>query len=395
MTSPEAAEGGLAQDRPVKVVVAPNALKGSLTAPEAAAELAAGWREVFPRAEFRLVPVSDGGDGFVESLVAATGGTLHTASVADPLGRPVSSVFGLLGDGRTAVIEMARASGLVLLRPEERNPERTSTFGTGELIKAALDAGGTQILVGIGGSATTDGGTGMARALGARFLDGEGREVAGTGGDLARIARVDLRGLDPRLARTTVRVACDVDNPLTGSEGAAAVYGPQKGADPAMVERLDAGLVNLAAVIRRDVGRDIERLPGAGAAGGLGGGLVAFLGATLLPGIELVLEATGLEEAVEGAAVVLTAEGRIDSQTLRGKAPFGVAQAARRHRVPVIAFAGSMADVPLLVPAHFDALVGIVPGPQSLEEAMRAAAANLRSAASRAARLVAVGGWSS
>lgn len=374
-----------------RVVVAPNALKGSLTAPQAAEALAAGWREVFPAAEYRLVPVSDGGDGFVDSLVAATGGSLRPAEVADPLGRPIRSVFGLLGDGRTAVIEMARASGLVLLADGERNPERASTFGTGQLIRAALDEGCTQILVGIGGSATNDGGTGMARALGARFFDAEGHELNGTGGELARIARIDLSGLDPRLARTAVRVACDVDNPLTGSEGAAAVYGPQKGADPAMVARLDAGLANLAAVIRRDVGRDVERLPGAGAAGGLGGGLVAFLGAELVPGIQLVLEATRLAETVEGASVVLTAEGRIDGQTLRGKAPLGVAEAARRHGVPVIAFAGSMADEALLVPDHFDALVSIVPGPQTLEEAMAAAAANLRSAAARAARLVALG----
>lgn len=374
-----------------RVVVAPNALKGSLTAPQAAEALAAGWREVFPAAEYRLVPVSDGGDGFVDSLVAATGGSLRPAEVADPLGRPIRSVIGLLGDGRTAVIEMARASGLVLLADGERNPERTSTFGTGQLIRAALDEGCTQILVGIGGSATNDGGTGMARALGARFFDAEGHELNGTGGELARIARIDRSGLDQRLARTAVRVACDVDNPLTGSEGAAAVYGPQKGADPAMVARLDAGLANLAAVIRRDVGRDVERLPGAGAAGGLGGGLVAFLGAELVPGIQLVLEATRLAETVEGASVVLTAEGRIDGQTLRGKAPLGVAEAARRHGVPVIAFAGSMADEALLVPDHFDALVSIVPGPQTLEEAMAAAAANLRSAAARAARLVALG----
>ncbi|MDI6871957.1 MAG: glycerate kinase [Bacillota bacterium] len=374
-----------------RVVVAPNALKGSLTAPQAAEALAAGWREVFPEAECRLIPVSDGGDGFVEALVAATGGSLRTVEVADPLGRPVASVFGLLGDGRTAVIEMARASGLVLLTEAERDPERTSTYGTGQLIRAALDAGCTQVLVGIGGSATNDGGTGMARALGARFLDSSGKELGGTGGELSAIARIDLSGLDRRLAYTTVRVACDVNNPLTGSEGAAAVYGPQKGADPAMVERLDAGLVNLAAVIRRDTGRDVERLPGAGAAGGLGGGLVAFLGAELVPGIELVIEATRLAEAVAGASVVLTAEGRIDSQTLRGKAPLGVARVARRHRVPVIAFAGSLADEALLVPDHFDALVSIVPGPQSLEEAMAAAGSNVQSAAARAARLVALG----
>lgn len=373
------------------MVVAPNALKGSLTAPEAAEALSAGWREVFPDADCRLVPVSDGGDGFVESLVKATGGRLSTVVVQDPLGRPVESVFGLLGDGQTAVIEMARASGLVLLADAERNPERTTTYGTGELIRAALDAGCTQIFIGIGGSATNDGGVGMARALGARFLDGAGRELSGTGGELSAIARIDLSGLDPRLAATTVRVACDVNNPLTGPEGAAATYGPQKGADPAMVERLDAGLVNLAAVIRRDVGREVEPLPGAGAAGGLGGGLVAFLDAVLQPGIALVIEATRLEEAVAGASFVLTAEGRIDSQTLRGKAPMGVAQVARRHGVPVIAFAGSMADEALLVPDQFDALVSIVPGPQSLAEAMAAAAGNLRSAAARAARLVALG----
>lgn len=375
----------------MKVVVAPNALKGSLTAPAAAEALAAGWREVIPEAEFRLIPVSDGGDGFVESLVAATGGTIREVRVADPLGRPVESVFGLLGDGRTAVIEMARASGLVLLAEAERNPEKTSTFGTGQLILAALEAGCTQILIGIGGSATNDGGTGMARALGTRFLADDGTELGGTGGELARIARIDLSGLDRRLSAATVRVACDVDNPLTGTEGAAAVYGPQKGATPEMVARLDGGLANLAAVIRRDLGRDVERLPGAGAAGGLGGGLVAFLGADLVPGIELVIEATGLEKAVAGAAMVLTAEGRIDAQTLHGKAPYGVARVARRYGVPVIAFAGSMADEALLVPDHFDAVLSVVPGPQSLAEAMAQAAENLTAAAARAARLVALG----
>lgn len=375
----------------MRVVVAPNALKGSLSAIAAAEALAAGWREVFPVAEVRLVPVSDGGDGFVAALVAATGGRLHHVEVADPLGRPVQSAFGLLGDGRTAVVEMALASGLALLQDEERNPERTSTFGTGQLIRAALDAGAARILVGIGGSATNDGGTGMARALGARFLDAAGRELDGTGQELSAIARIDLSGLEPRLTRTTVQVACDVDNPLTGSEGAAAVYAPQKGASPAMVERLDAGLVNLAAVIRRDLGFDVERLPGVGAAGGLGGGLVAFLGARLVPGTDLMIEATGLEAALEGATVALTAEGRIDSQTLRGKAPFGVAQVARRKGAKVIAFAGSLADEALLVPDHFDALVGIVPGPQTLEEAMAGAAANLRAAASRAARLITLG----
>lgn len=374
-----------------RVVVAPNALKGSLGAPEAAEALRDGWRKVFPDAEYRLVPVSDGGDGFVESLVAATGGEVRQAAVTGPLGRRVTAAWGILGDGRTAVIEMALASGLVLVPLAERNPERTTTHGTGELIKAALDAGCTTIMVGIGGSATNDGGIGMARALGARFLTADGEELPGYGADLYRLARLDLSHLDPRLSGVTVRVACDVDNPLTGPKGAAAVYGPQKGADPEMVARLDAGLANLAELIRRELGKDIEHLPGAGAAGGLGGGLVAFLGATLARGIELMIDATRLEDAVRGADLVLTAEGQIDSQTLHGKAPYGVAQVAHRYGVPVIAFAGRLADVELLVPDHFDALVGLVPGPQSLSEAMAAARDNARTAAARAAQLVALG----
>jgi glycerate kinase len=258
------------------------------------------------------------------------------------LGRKRKAAFGLAGDGRTAIIETAAASGLALLNPGERNPLLTSTFGSGELIRAALNHGVRKILVGVGGSATNDGGLGMARALGARFFDARRRELAEGGGALRRLARIDLSGLDPRLERVEITVACDVRNPLYGPRGAARVYGPQKGATPEMVKTLDAGLKRLAAVIRTDLGLDVARLPGAGAAGGLGAGLAAFLKSRLRPGVEIVLDATDLENKLAGCDLVITGEGRLDGQTVFGKAPAGVAKAAKKFGLPVIAICGSL-----------------------------------------------------
>jgi len=350
----------------MKIAVAPNAFKGSLTASEAAECLARGLRRGLPGCEVVKIPVADGGDGTARAVVDASGGRWVPCRVGDPLGRPVEAGFGLTGDGRTAVVEMALASGLALLRPDERDPMRTTTAGTGELIRAALDSGAERILIGIGGSATNDGGIGMARALGARLLDADGRELEGTGRALARVSRIDLGGLDPRLKRVSVEVACDVTNPLFGPQGAARVYAPQKGATPEAVEALDAGLRHLAAVILRDAGADVASLPGGGAAGGLGAGLVAFLGGRLVPGAEHVLEACGLRGKLAGCDLAVTGEGRLDAQTAFGKAPAAVARVARSLGIPMIAICGSLAaDAGALheigIVAYFAALEESVP----------------------------------
>ncbi|MGD8322556.1 MAG: glycerate kinase, partial [Gemmatimonadota bacterium] len=298
------------------VVVAPQGFKGSLTGLEIARAMEAGVRRVWPRIRIVLVPVADGGDGTLQALVDASDGAVHTARVSDPLGRPVEAEWGALGDGVTAVVEMARAAGLALLREDQRNPLVTTTQGVGELIRAALDAGYRNLIVGIGGSATNDAGAGMAQALGARFLDAAGAELQPGGGALAGLDRIDLSELDPRLDETTVEVACDVHNPLTGPDGAAAVYGPQKGATPAMVARLDQALARFGAVVARDVGVDVRHVPGAGAAGGLGAGLLAFTDATLRSGADIVLEAVGLDDHLAGAELVLVGEGQMDRSTV-------------------------------------------------------------------------------
>ena len=333
-----------AQQKKFVAGVAVDSFKGSLTSIEAATCIEVGLKRAMPSACVRKIPVADGGEGTVQAIIEATGGRLITRRVSDPLGRPVRAAFGLDGEGRTAVIEMAAASGLALLKPSERNPMRTTTRGTGELILAALDRGVRKILIGIGGSATNDGGTGMARALGMRFLDARGRDLPEGGGALVRLAAIDTAGLDPRVAGLSVEVACDVDNPLAGPRGAARVYGPQKGATPAMIRTLDDGLRNLGHVIRRDLGVSILRTPGAGAAGGLGGGLMAFLGGTLRPGVDIVMEAVRLREKLRGCHLVITGEGRMDGQTLNGKTPSGVARVARELGIPVIAVAGCLGD---------------------------------------------------
>ena len=326
----------------MKIAIVPNAFKGSLTAAQAAGCIERGFRKALPDVCTVKIPMADGGDGTVLAIVAATGGRQVKCFVGDPLGRKIRSGFGVSGDGQTAVIEMASASGLALLKPGERNPLLTSSRGTGELIRAALDLKVKEILVGIGGSATNDGGTGMARALGVRFLDERNRELADNGGALAKLSRIDISGLDKRLKDTKVLVACDVDNPLCGPRGAARVYGPQKGATPAMVNQLDAGLKQLAAVIKKDLGLKVDKLPGAGAAGGLGAGLVAFLDARMRPGVEIVSAAIGLEKKLAGCDLVVTGEGRLDGQTAFGKAPAGVAKVARKLGIPVIAICGSL-----------------------------------------------------
>jgi glycerate 2-kinase len=323
----------------MKVVVAPNAFKGTLTAWQAAGAIARGVREVFPDAEIVKVPVADGGDGTVEALVSANRGEYRTAQVEGPLGNRVTATYGRIGGG--AVVELAAASGLTLIPPDRRDPRRTSTFGFGQLLMAARERDTDRIIVGIGGSATNDGGGGMAQALGYRLLDSAGRDLPRGGAALARLERIDPSGFEPWAPPLRVEVACDVTNPLTGPQGASAVYGPQKGADEAAVRELDAALSHFAEVIERDLGKRVAEVPGAGAAGGTGAGLVAFLDARLVPGAPLIVSASGFDEKLRGADLVITGEGRVDGQTAYGKTPGEVAKRAHAAGVPVVLLAGS------------------------------------------------------
>jgi glycerate kinase len=378
----------------MKIVIAPDSFKGNLDAMQVARAVEHGIRRVLPDAVCVKVPMADGGEGTVQSLVDAAGGRFIIRKVCGPAGRPVRARYGLLADGTTAVIEMAEASGLPLVRGASRNPLTTTTYGTGELIADALDRGARRILIGIGGSATNDGGAGMAQALGVRFLDARGRPIRKRigGGMLDRIAAIDCSGIHPGLSGARVTVACDVDNPLCGPRGAAHVFGPQKGATPAMVRRLDANLRKFGGLIRRELGIDIMHLRGAGAAGGLGGGLVAFANATLRSGIDIVIEAVGLDAHLRNADLVITGEGRVDFQTAFGKTPAGVAKAARRRRVPVVAIGGGLADDARGVFRHgIDALQSAIARDMPLEQALERAPDYIADAAERALRLVLIG----
>jgi glycerate kinase len=376
----------------MRILVAPDSYKGSLSALGVAEAMARGIHAVFPGAEVLKVPMADGGEGTVEALVGATGGRLVETVVQDPVGKPVCAPWGLSGDGSTAFIEMAAASGLTLVPAHQRDPRITSTFGTGQLLTAALDAGLRKVVLGIGGSATNDGGAGLARALGARFLDADDRELPEGGLALARLHRIDLSGLDPRLEESTLLVACDVDNPLCGPRGASAVFGPQKGATPEQVAELDAALALFAQVATKATGREVAHLPGAGAAGGLGAGLLFFTPAVLRPGVSIVLEATGFEAMVQGADLVITGEGRTDHQTAMGKAPVGVAEVARHFGVPVICLSGGLGEGAEAVLSHgIEALASVVPGPMSLEASMGQGAALVEAAMARVCRLLKVG----
>ncbi|TMC76521.1 MAG: glycerate kinase [Chloroflexi bacterium] len=326
-----------------RVIVAPQSFKGSADAVAVASAIARGVRRAWPDAVVEEMPLADGGEGTVRALVRATKGALRVAPVHDPLGREIDAEWGVLGDGVTAVVEMAAASGLPLLDVRERDPRIASTRGTGELILAAAMSGAHHIVIGIGGSATNDGGAGMARAFGYRFLDREGNDLPEGGAALARLARIDGQ-TDPRLIRPAIEVACDVRNPLLGPEGASAIYGPQKGATPAMVRELDAALARYADVVETFVGRSIRDVPGAGAAGGLGAGLLAFLDARLVSGAELVLRAVGFAERLRDADLVITGEGRIDRQSGYGKLTGAVTTAARRAGIPVLAVAGGLGE---------------------------------------------------
>lgn len=376
----------------MKIIISPDSFKGSLSARQVSEAIRDGVLRALPDAEAVLIPLADGGEGTVEALVTATGGRMVHTPATDPLGRPIESFFGILGDGETAVIEMAAASGLPLVLPDLRNPMLTTSYGTGELIRAALDAGCRRIILGLGGSATNDGGIGMIQALGGRFLDADGREAGFGGGELIRIRSTDVSGLDPRIAAVEFVVASDVDNPLTGPQGASAVFGPQKGATPEMVEALDAGLHNLAEVVRRDLGIDIESVPGAGAAGGLGAAATAFLGAKPRSGIEIVLEATHFAERIRGASLTITGEGRIDAQTLRGKTINGVLRVARAEGVPVVALGGGIEPEGYrLIDRGAAAVFSIIDRPMPLEEALSRARELLAESAEQVVRLLSLG----
>ncbi len=325
----------------MKIVIAPNAFKGSLTAVQAASAIARGVREAIPDATIVEIPVADGGDGTTEALVSAHHGEYRSVDVEGPLGDPVRASFGLIEKGATAVVELASASGYALISDDRRDPRLTSTYGFGQLLEAARHAGVVRVIAGIGGSATNDGGAGMAQAMGYRLLDGDGRELPRGGAALAGLSRIDASGEDPAWRQIAVSVACDVTNPLLGPNGASYIYGPQKGADPETVELLDKALANLAAVIKRDLGQDLADVPGAGAAGGAGAGLIAFVGARLMRGAPLIVQTAGLDEALKGADLVITGEGRIDAQTAFGKAPGEVARRAQAAGVPVLFLAGT------------------------------------------------------
>ena len=384
----------------LRVVIAPGAFKGSLSVTEVAASLADGVRRAWPDARVELLPLSDGGDGWVESMVTAAGGDFVDVRVRGPLEEEVEARYGIISaDGvTTAVIEMAAASGLALVPRDRRDPRRATTYGTGQLVCHALDQGARRLLVGVGGSATNDGGAGMASALGARLSGPNGEELPPGGAALADLAGVDLSGLDARLGEVEVVVAGDVDNPLLGPNGASAVYGPQKGATPEVVEELEAALSHFADIVEEALGRRLRDEPGAGAAGGLGFGLMAFCGARLQPGVELALCSLEADTVLAGASVVITAEGMLDSQTLAGKLPVGVARRARRHGVSVVAIGGALAP---LEPEQAERLreEGIavvcssVEGPAGEDELMDAEGTRRRlaRAAERVARLIEVG----
>ena len=369
----------------MKIVIAPNALKGSLSASEAAEAMLAGVRQAAPGAELVALPVADGGDGFTAVLVDALEAVPKRRTVSGPVGQAVDATWLYSERNRVAVIEMAAAAGLVLLDPAQLAPVTANTRGVGELILAALEQGAQRIVLGIGGSATNDGGMGMAQALGAVFLDNQGKPLEPGGDSLIDIAAIDTTGLDPRLKQVNIQVICDVDNPLLGDRGAVRVFGPQKGATPQQVEELEAGMEHLVDVLDAQLGIDVRNVPGAGAAGGLGAGAIVFLDAELQPGAEVVLDLLGFDEVLKGADLVFTAEGQLDGQTAFGKAPAAVAQRSRAAGIPCIAIAGSLGEgVEDLAAVGIDAAYSLCDGPVSLADAMANAAKLIKATATQA-----------
>ena len=376
----------------MKIVIAPDSYKESLSALEVATAIEQGFREIWPDADYVKIPVADGGEGTVEAMVAATTGHLVHVDVTGPLGNKIQAFYGLSGDERSAFIEMAAASGLEQVPVDLRDPLKTTSWGTGELIRHALDAGVEHIIIGIGGSATNDGGAGMVQALGARLLDAQDNDIAQGGIGLEALARIDITSLDKRLADCRIEVACDVTNPLTGKEGASAVFGPQKGATPEVITRLDRALTYYAQLIARDLDVNVLDLAGGGAAGGMGAALYAFCGAQLRRGIEIVTDALHLDACVADADLVVTGEGRIDSQTIHGKVPVGVAKVAKRYDKPVIGIAGSLTpDVGVVHEHGIDAVFSVIYTICTLNDALKNASENVRMTARNVAATLKAG----
>ncbi len=373
----------------MRIILAPDSFKGSLTAKEACRAMRRGIEKVLPTAEIVEMPMADGGEGTVQSLVDATGGRIMEKEVLNPLGRKVSAQYGILGAGETAVIEMAAASGLYLISKSERNPLVTSTFGTGELIADALEKGCRNFILGIGGSATNDGGAGMAQALGARFIDAQGRELSPGGGALRKLEKIDLSDLDPRIAESRFTAACDVRNPLCGPRGASFVFGMQKGATTAMLIELDDALKHYAEKIKEFMGLDVCDIPGAGAAGGLGAGMLAFMGAELKPGVEIVIDIVGLKKKLIGATIVLTGEGQCDAQSSEGKVPYGVGISAKEYGIPCVVIAGTIGHgAERLYEYGVTSIFSFIDRPLILETAMEEANILLEKAAERIMRVI-------
>ena len=373
----------------MNIVIAPDSFKESLTALEVAVAIKTGFERIFPNAEYQLVPMADGGEGTIQSLADATQGSLQKIAVIAPLANTVEAFWGLSGDKQTAFIEMAAASGLHLVAPEQRNPLVTTSYGTGELIKAALDRGVKKIILGIGGSATNDGGVGMLQALGIRFLNAQQQEIGFGGEQLAFISQIDLSALDPRLAQVEIEVACDVNNPLCGEYGASAIFGPQKGATAAMVEQLDKALAHFAQVVKSQLGKEIALHAGAGAAGGMGAGLLLLPNVRLKSGVQIVMEATHLQDKISQADLVITGEGRMDAQSIAGKTPIGVARLAKELNKPVIAIVGSLREDYSVVYQHgIHAVFPIIRQLSSLDELLKQGKENLISTAENVARVI-------
>ncbi len=372
----------------MKILIAPDKFKGSLSAFEVADSIEKGILKVFPEAVIEKVPMADGGEGTVESLVDATGGKIIKTNVKDPLFRDIESFYGILGDGKTAVIEMAAASGLYLLKDYERNPMITTTYGTGQLVKDALDRGCRRFIIAIGGSATNDGGAGMAMVLGVKFYDEDGREIGLGGGELSKIYSIDTSNLDDRLKECEFIVACDVANPLIGENGASRVYAPQKGATKEMVEVLDKNLEHYGKLLEKYFNKKIIDVPGSGAAGGLGAGLMAFLNAQLKSGIEIIIETLKLEEKIKEADIVISGEGKIDFQTAFGKTISGIAKLCKKHNKPLIVIAGMVEDIEKLYEIGVSSVFSTMEKPMSLEDAIKNAPTLLEKSAERIFRLI-------
>ncbi len=373
----------------MRILIAPDSFKECLTATEVAKNIALGIIRVMPDAEITCIPIADGGEGTVEAITTATNGKIIGVNTFDALMRPISSYYGITSDGKTAIIEMAAASGLNFIKPSERNPLKTSTIGTGILVKAVLEAGYKDIILGLGGSATNDGCMGMAKALGYRFLNKQNQEIGEGGGSLSSLAFIDSSKVDPLLKTSVITVACDVTNPLFGPNGASAIYGPQKGARIEMVKVLDDNLIHFSKIIKEQLGKDIADIPGSGAAGGLGAGLLAFTNASLSPGFEIVKTITNLEKHIQQSNIIFTAEGKIDYQTQYGKTPFGVAQLALKYQKPVIALCGIIGEgADIMYEKGITGIFTIADKPMSVEESVKNASFLIQKTAERIMRII-------